>query len=405
MNKNFLLVMVLFSLVYSSINAQELMSYTNPKEYTMPAKLIPTERKYWVSLPKDYNQTTNRYPIIFLFDGNEEYLKNLMLFDIDQLTRYSEMPPCIIVGIIQRNRILDFGPLYAVKSNPNSDKVNGDKFFDFIKQELLPELNKNYRTQEFKVGIGHSLGGLFLLNSFTKDPEFFNGIVAVSPALEMDRDSTLFKNVETTLKSKINKQTFFCWASGTEGVNEVVFRPGSDALHKLLVDNKNPAFKFNYIDLPGRTHTLTPIYSMLNALDFLFSSWNIAKWYRGLFYDKDIDPIIEYSTRKALMKKVYGFVEDPTEDRIQNNVGLQLLSAHKYELALPYLVKAVKSNPFDSSYHENLSMAEEKLKHYSQALTAIHAAIDNLDKSAEDYNDRLESYQSSIKRLESLNKP
>ncbi|MFD2146583.1 alpha/beta hydrolase [Mucilaginibacter antarcticus] len=209
MKNLFLILFAISNLLCADINAQELMKYQQPKEYEMPPKLIPTARKYWVSLPKDYDEKKNSYPIVFLFDGNEAYLRNLILFDIDQLTDLGEIPPCIIVGIMQRNRALDFGPLYAVKSNPNSAKVNGDKFFDFIKQELLPELQKNYRTQNFKIGIGHSLGGLFLLNSFTKDPDFFNGIIAVSPALEMNRDSTLFSNVKKTLHSKINKQTFF----------------------------------------------------------------------------------------------------------------------------------------------------------------------------------------------------
>ena len=185
--KNLISAIVFLTLFYAHTNAQGLESYNQPTEHQMPPKLIPTVRKYWVSLPKDYEENTNRYPVLFLFDGNEAYLRNLILFDVDQLTKLGEIPPCIIVGVMQRNRALDFGPLYAVKSNPNSDKVNGDKFFDFIKKELFPELQKNYRTQNFKIGIGHSLGGLFLLNSFTKDPDFFNGIIAVSPALEMNR--------------------------------------------------------------------------------------------------------------------------------------------------------------------------------------------------------------------------
>ena|ERR1700761_333326 len=215
-NKIYIPILLLI-LLTSNSRAQELMSYQQPKDYEMPKKLIPTPRRYWVSLPKNYNETTDRYPIIFLFDGDEAYLRNLVLNTVDELTHFGEIPPCIIVGIIQRNRSLDFGPLYAVKNAPNADKVNGDKFFDFLKQELLPELNKNYRTQNFKLGIGHSLGGLFLTYCFTKDPGFFNGIIAVSPALELKRDSTLFADLKKTLQSKIDKQTFFCWASGTEG--------------------------------------------------------------------------------------------------------------------------------------------------------------------------------------------
>ncbi|HXH99415.1 MAG TPA: hypothetical protein VNI52_04050 [Sphingobacteriaceae bacterium] len=63
----------------TDVKAQELMSYQQPKDYEMPPKMIPTIRKYWVSLPKDYNETTNRYPIIFLFEGPSTTLLNFDL--------------------------------------------------------------------------------------------------------------------------------------------------------------------------------------------------------------------------------------------------------------------------------------------------------------------------------------
>lgn len=57
-------------------NAQELMNYQQPKDYELPPKLIPTVRKYWVSLPKDYDKSKSRYPVLFVFDGNEAYMRN-----------------------------------------------------------------------------------------------------------------------------------------------------------------------------------------------------------------------------------------------------------------------------------------------------------------------------------------
>lgn len=396
--------LILTVLIFLSINvtAQELMSYQQPKDYEMPKKLIPTVRKYWVSLPKEYNETTNHYPIIFLFDGDEAFLRNLTLNVVDELTKFAEIPPCIVVGVIQRNRALDFGPLYAVKDNPNSDKVNGDIFFDFLKQELVPELNKNFRTQNFKVGIGHSLGGLFLTYSFTKDPEFFNGIVAISPALELKRDSSLFLNLKNTLQSPIKKQTFFCWSSGTEGINEVAFKPGSIALGKLFSSSHNSSFTYNYIDLPGKNHNITPLFSVGEALGFIFRDWNIATWYKGLFYDKKVNPITYLNDRLKRDKKIYGFDEDPTEDRIQDNMGLMLLEHKQYEKALPYSERAVQMAPGNAGYYKDLGDVQEALKNYPAALNSFKTALDKLDKSAEDFKDRSENYQKDIKRVEGL---
>lgn len=93
--KNLLLRFIFTCLLfgYAGVNAQELMNYQQPRDYEMPPKMIPTIRKYWVSLPKDYNETTDRYPIIFLFDGDEQFLRNLILFDTDQLTHNGDIPP------------------------------------------------------------------------------------------------------------------------------------------------------------------------------------------------------------------------------------------------------------------------------------------------------------------------
>jgi len=399
---NLITTLIILTLSGFCSYAQELMSYQQPKEYEMPKGIIPTARKYWVSLPKEYDETTNRYPIIFLFDGNEEYLRNVVLFNVDELTHYVQMPPCIIVGLVQRNRSLDFGPLYAIKNSPNADKVNGDKFFDFLKTELLPELKKNYRTQDFKLGIGHSLGGLFLTYCFTKDPEFFNGIIAVSPAIELKRDSALMAGLKNTLKSKLDKQTFYCWASGTIDVNEVAFKPGSVELHKLFDNTPNPSFHYNYIDLPGKTHNVTPLFSMLPALEFIFNDWDIACWYRKLFYDKTVEPISYLKERIKMNKKIYGFDMDPTEDRMLDNVGNTLEQQKQYEKALPYNERALQMAPGNAGYYYDLGKVQEGLKQYDKALSNYKTAIEKLDKSSEVYKDIVEMWQADIKRVEAI---
>jgi len=401
--KNLRLIIPVIAMLFCvRANGQELMNYQQPKDYEMPKKLIPTARKYWVSLPKEYDETTNRYPILFVFDGDEAFMRNLVLTTVDELTHFSEMPPCIIVGIIQRNRSLDFGPLYAVKNNPSADKVNGDKFFDFLKTELTPELNKSYRTQNFKLGIGHSLGGLFLSYCFTKDPTFFNGIIAVSPALELKRDSSLFLDLKKALSGKLENHIYYCWASGTEGVNEVAFKPGSLALHKLFDSTPNPSFTYNYLDLPGKNHNVTPLFSMANALYFVFNDWNIATWYKPLFYDKSIDPISYYKERVKKNKQLYGMDADPTEDRIQDNMGQMLTQYKRYQEALPYAERAVQMSPAHAGYLEDLGDVQEKLKRYNDALKSYKLALEKLDKNAEDYKERAENYQKDVKRVQDL---
>jgi predicted alpha/beta superfamily hydrolase len=395
-----LIAFIVFALLCSgSINAQQLMNYQQPKDYELPPKLIPTVRKYWVSLPKDYDKSTNRYPVLFLFDGDEAYLRNLILNTADELTRFGAMPECIIVGLIQRNRGKDFGPLYAIKDVPDSDKVNGDKFLKFLKTELLPELDKYYRTQNFRIGIGHSLGGLFLTHSFTQDPDFFNGIIAISPALELNRDSTLFANLKHTLSSKLNRPTYFCWGSGTEGVSETAFKPGSMALGKLLKEVPNKLLTYKYIDLPGKNHSLTPLFTVPDALEFVFKDWNFDLWKKTLL-NNPVTPETALAARKKTIKQIYDFDTDTDQDWFLFKAASQFTDNKKYDQAVMYLKAAIQINPNDSGYYRALSKAYENSKNFDAALKSITTGLEKLDKKDDSYSYLSELYQKDKIRIE-----
>jgi predicted alpha/beta superfamily hydrolase len=45
-----------------------------------------------------------------------------------------------------------------------------DSFLRFIREELLPEVDRKYRTAPFRILMGHSLGGLFALHAFSRSP-------------------------------------------------------------------------------------------------------------------------------------------------------------------------------------------------------------------------------------------
>ncbi|MES2810186.1 MAG: alpha/beta hydrolase-fold protein [Bacteroidota bacterium] len=401
--KNLSLILFAICILFSSsVTAQDLMLYQQPKEYEMPPKLIPTVRKYWVSLPKDYDKSTVRYPIVFVFDGDEAYMLNLTLNTVDQLTQFSAMPQCIVVGLIQRNRGLDFAPLYVMKDHPHVDKINADKFLKFLKTELLPELEKNYRTQNFKVGIGHSLGGLFMAHSFTQEPDFFNGVIAASPALELPRDSTIFANLKNVLSSKLNRQTYFCWASGTGDINEYSFKKGSAALGKLLQETPNQLFAYKYIDLPGKNHSLTPLFSVPEALQFVFKDWNPHLWASAIAVSNS-SPETAMATREKNLKEIYA--AEPESDAAKAFIffktGFVASREQKYSRAVSFFNASIKLNPQAGVYRE-LANAYENLKDYNAAISSLKTGIALLKKDEEMSKWWLEGYETDLKRVQAL---
>src|SRR5207245_5819087 len=89
---------------------------------------------------------------------------------VDYLSDYdrNRTPEMIVVGIVNIDRGKDLNlvhPLLNGKrdSNTVSTTEGAGKFLQFIQQELVPEIEGNYRTQPYRILMAHSLAGQFAL--------------------------------------------------------------------------------------------------------------------------------------------------------------------------------------------------------------------------------------------------
>lgn len=65
------------------------------------------------------------------------------------------------------------------------------KFFDCIKSEIIPFIDKNYKTNTDRGISGHSLGGLFTAYCLVNSDGYFTRFDINSPALEWDNEKML----------------------------------------------------------------------------------------------------------------------------------------------------------------------------------------------------------------------
>ncbi len=94
-----------------------------------------------------------------------------------------------------------------------------DRFLQFLKQDLIPWTEAQYRTQPFRILVGHSLTGLFTLHTFLNSPDTFNAYLALSPALWWD-DEALMQEAPGKLRALQPGQAtrFLYLAAGHESV-------------------------------------------------------------------------------------------------------------------------------------------------------------------------------------------
>ena len=146
--------------------------------HKLTSKILNEDREIVISLPKEYEKSEANYPVLYVTDGfqNIEHVSG----SVELLTRTGHIPPIIIVGIKSRNRVRDFTYTHS-ENNPKSG--GGKKFLAFIESELIPYIDASYRTNNFKILEGHSLGGLFTASTLLEKPDLFQAYIIMSPSL------------------------------------------------------------------------------------------------------------------------------------------------------------------------------------------------------------------------------
>ena len=76
-----------------------------------------------------------------------------------------QIPELIIVALPNTRRTRDLTPTHAIRDYSGKEEPNfsfsggGESFLRFMEEELMPHIEAKYRTQPYRILVGHSLGG------------------------------------------------------------------------------------------------------------------------------------------------------------------------------------------------------------------------------------------------------
>lgn len=144
-----------------------------------------------VVYPSSYKtQSDKKYPVLYYLDAYWD--TPLMVSTYGNLQYDNMVPEFIMVGLSYpasadygKERRIDY-TFTAI--DEKSGKAN--LFLDFITQEVAPLIEEKYRGQKTgRVIAGTSLGGLLTLTAAYQKPGFFSGYIALSPAVEWDKQA------------------------------------------------------------------------------------------------------------------------------------------------------------------------------------------------------------------------
>ena len=147
-------------------------------------------RRVWIYFPQGYDNSSQRYPVVYMHDGQNLFDELYTAFGtewaIDESMediQNNQGLPAIVVGVDNGggNRIAEYTPW----SHPQYGGGDGEAYVDFLVQTLKPFIDANFRTlpqREYTAIAGSSLGGLISFYAALERPDIFSKAGVFSPS-------------------------------------------------------------------------------------------------------------------------------------------------------------------------------------------------------------------------------
>jgi predicted alpha/beta superfamily hydrolase len=187
--------------------AQESTASKQVSTFTIEAPQLKTNREIWLYLPKNYETSTKKYPVIYMHDAQNLFDAKTSFageWNVDEKLD-SLNTQIIVVGIENggEKRLEELTPY----KNEKYGGGNADKYLEFIVNTLKPEIDKKYRTKSNPKNttiMGSSLGGLTSFYASIKYPDLFGKAAVFSPSFWINRkDINDYLENSEKLKTKI----------------------------------------------------------------------------------------------------------------------------------------------------------------------------------------------------------
>ena len=288
MNKTILCFLLYF--VANTVHSQAIYK-------TIHSDKLKEDRQLKILLPRGYDkEDSKKYPLIIVFDG--DYLFEPVAGNVDYFSYWDDMPEAIVVGIKQDEQRYDD----CTYSEQNSLPVEkGADFFEFIGYELVPYMEDNYKTENFRVAVGHGETANFINYYLLKDVPLFQAYISISPDLAPQMGQYI-----TDRLNSIDSQVFYYLATSSNDAPSI--KEKVESLNKDLaaIDKKN--IHYNFDNFEGPSHYSLPAHAIPNALENIFTIFRpiSKKEYTETILKLDTSPVDYLLEKYKMINDLYG---------------------------------------------------------------------------------------------------
>ena len=361
--KKIQLICFLYLCCLFTVNGQYSNDIVIGKIDSINSSILNEQRKIWIHIPESSSEEEDekkKYPVIYLLDGGTNF--HSVVGMIQQLSSVNTIvPKMIVVGIPNTNRTRDLTP---TKVDKVANSGGGENFISFIEKELIPYIESNYPTDPYRMFIGHSFGGLTVMNTLMYKPELFNSYVAIDPWMSWDNKKLLNEIKQNTFDKKYNNKKLFLGIANTmsEGMDTLSVQKDTTrqtAHIRSVLDlnsffnndtQKQLSFKGKYFE--EEDHYSAALITEYNALRYIFDFYKL-KLENQDYSNPESDILGKVEDHYKRLSKEFGIEMKPDEEHV-NGLGGYFLSVKQFRKAEDFFKLNVTNYPDSFKGYDSL---------------------------------------------------
>ena len=233
-------------------------------------------RTIQIHLPKGYERDSlSNYPLTIVLDA--EYLHDLYVGNSKLFSHTDRAPKQIVVGIEMAETRLKDASIDETRQSALTTKSNS--FIHFIKDELLPYMEGNYKTSPFLTIVGNGISANLLTHFLRDENPLFNAYICLNPTFS--EDITLQMQSYALNKLGTIDNTYYFYMNDSQFINnskKQQIKALNTYLETLEIQNFN--IKYDFIEsspsnisaigeaIPRAVTKIFEIYSGISAEEY-----------------------------------------------------------------------------------------------------------------------------------------
>jgi uncharacterized protein len=332
-----------------------------PDSLDIASTALGETRHVEVHLPASYAWATERrYPVLYLLDGQTHGAHAVASSEF--LAAQGELPELIVVSVHSTVRVRDF-----TQTDWPQGWIGGGgaaHFTRFLLTELVPRIERDYRTAPFRILAGHSASGQYALHQLATQPASFQAYLVMAPSLDWDGGLPI-RELESALPRADRPARFVYFAYGDDFEQALA---QDLRLARALAAAAPGTLRAEVRAFPEERHSALPLLGMIDGLRSLYAGYALPE-------NLAAQGLAAVDAHYAALSTQLG-TPVATPEAALNEVGYRLVGSERVGEAIAVFERAARENPGSANAWDSLAEALDRGGRRDDARQASRRAVE-----------------------------